>query len=421
VTRLSWRSIFIAAQVGFALASCEPPVVDEAPIVLPPRPNPPAEPDASTGGTSGGPACAAPLTACGAACFDLKKDDQACGRCGRSCGTGSTCSDGRCAPVTLAQNLTSPSGLTLGSSFALVLIPDGVVRCGKEGCAQGATRLWTEAGWSTVKGALALSPDGMYGFFLGRAPAAAGTEERLYRVEPSGAALSSPPPITQGVTFQLNTTFALATDTREHFFGSPYRNYRCFKDSCNTIVTAWDGETPTSIALSPTHYVWTMTNDPTDAVKICARPPATDTTYATANCGTATGLAPPRALGPIGFKLGHVTVHAGVVYWAEWGDSGKNGRIFSCPLTGCSRTPKTIVGGEEIIDGLAVDASGVYWTSGASGVVRACRDLAAGCGEGETIAGGASNPGPIAVDDKFVYYVARGGVGVAGALLKVAK
>ncbi len=406
------------AFVLVAFSACEPPVVEDAPIVLPPRDNTPEAPD---GGTDANvtPACDAPLFACGSVCVDLKKDDQQCGRCGRSCGAGSTCTDGRCTPVTLAEGLATPSSLALGTSIAIVLVADGVVRCGKEGCAQGATRLWTEMGWSTVRTALAMEPQGSFAYFLGQRPG--NMDEKLFRVEPTAAPVSSPAEITTSVTFQLSTTFGVAADAREIFFGSPYRNYRCFKESCNAVQIAWEGETPTSVALSPTHYVWTMHNDPNDSVMICARPPAAETTYAQPNCGTAVGLAPPKPPGPIGFDVSFVTVHEGVVYWAEWGDTGKNGRILSCPLTGCNRTPKVIAADEEILDGLAVDASGAYWTSGAAGVVRVCRDLVAGCPTGETLAGGASNPGPIALDEKYAYYVARGGPGVAGALLKVAK
>src|SRR5688572_1248906 len=76
-----------------ALDGCEPPVVEEASIVLPPRVDPPASSDAGGGnGDASAPSCAAPLTTCAGSCVDLKKDDQSCGRCGRACGTGSSCS-----------------------------------------------------------------------------------------------------------------------------------------------------------------------------------------------------------------------------------------------------------------------------------------------------------------------------------------
>lgn len=75
-----------------------------------------------------------------------------------------------------------------------------------------------------------------------------------------------------------------------------------------------------------------------------------------------------------------------------------------------------------MISGLAVDASGVYWTNETSGTVRACRDLVRGCGiRAETLLGGLTAPGPIALDETYAYVIARGVAPRTGELVRVAK
>jgi hypothetical protein len=95
---------------------------------------------------------------------------------------------------------------------------------------------------------------------------------------------------------------------------------------------------------------------------------------------------------------------------------------MSCPLAGCGGKGKVIAKSEEVIAGLAVDASGVYWTTGTAGAVRACRDVVAGCGESaETVTTGITSPGAIGLDEHWIYFVARGSEPKTGALMKIAK
>jgi hypothetical protein len=99
--------------------------------------------------------------------------------------------------------------------------------------------------------------------------------------------------------------------------------------------------------------------------------------------------------------------------------------VLACAVTGCNAKPTVIASGEEHIDGLAADGSGVYWTNGVAGTVRFCGDVAKGCAGGSpapvTLADGASNPGPVGTDQAYVYYAAKGATAGTGALLRVAK
>lgn len=367
-------------------------------------------------GDDGGVACTGSQVRCGSACVDLTTSADNCGRCGRSCGLGSTCGSGRCAPISLATQLDNPTALVAGSSFLVMNVSGALARCGKDGCAQGASKLWTEAGWTMKVGTLSMDPDMTRASALATQPN--GSNPTLVRGTIEGAASLQPFPITYAVTYELNAVEAIANDDKEYFFSTPYRTLRCFLNACASPVSAKDVETPTGVALSPTHYVWTMVNG-TDSVQVCPRPAPGETTYAGSDCGEAVGLAPQptdqgRAKNPVVFDK--------VVYWTEVPQSGTTSRVLSCPIAGCNRVPTVIASAEQLIGGLAVDATGAYWTNTTTGTIRACRDLAKGCDDkAETLATGATNPGPIAVDDAFVYYVANGSGAGTGALLKVAK
>lgn len=376
-------------------------------------------PDSSRIETEAGPTgCNSGLADCAGKCVDLAGDAANCGRCGRACGPGSTCSASRCSPIKLVDALDTATAVALAPAVVIMNVSGSLVRCGKDGCLQGTTKLWTEPGFELTPHTLSVDETSGLAWTIGLRPAPASPERHLFRVSIDGFTSLYPADETAEDVFDLNSALQMATDAREHFFATPYRNHRCFRTSCQEVATAWDGETPTSVALSTTHYVWTMSNSDNAALS-CERPPGGATTYATSTCGQTTVLGP--RVGSI--DVGHIAVQAGIAYWAEWSSSGGgSGRILACAASGCNATPTVIASGEQVVDGLAVDASGVYWTNGAAGTVRVCRDLAAGCGSAaETLAGGATNPGPIAIDATFAYYIARGAEAATGALLKVAK
>ena len=379
---------------------------------------------AGDGGDASTVTCDAPLEACGSACVDKQSSAQHCGRCDRACGTGSSCSAGRCSTVTLVDQLDTPTALAVSPSVVVMSVKRGLVRCGKEGCSQGATRLWQSDEWQPVEGSLSLSPDGAHAFLLAKTTSASLPQDtNLYRATVDGTPPLIPALHTNALSpaWVLGNSTRVATDAREHVFVSPYRNHRCFQASCSSVGILSNRETPSSITLTPTHYAWTLHDHTGGAtVQTCPRPPAGATGYDGAqDCGTPIGLAPAITA----TVSGHITLHDNVVYWADWGrDGGATARVLACAPTGCNGAPKVIATAEQVIDGLVVDATGAYWTNGSIGTVRVCRDLVAGCGtKAETLASGATNPGPIRIDDTNVHYVARGATPTAGALLKVAK
>ncbi len=122
-------------------------------------------------------------------------------------------------------------------------------------------RLWSDTAWTMVPGALALSHDGQSALTLASTTTPGPPPEtNLYRVAIDGAT----PLIPSVQTSQLSPAWILgnsarvASDAREHVISSPFRNHRCFGAACQNVEILSGDEGPSSIALTPTHYVWTM-------------------------------------------------------------------------------------------------------------------------------------------------------------------
>jgi hypothetical protein len=63
-------------------------------------------------------ACQSPNTTCPAGCVDLQTDASNCGKCGQSCGAGSTCSAGKCQVVSVTTALDpNPTIIGLDGSY----------------------------------------------------------------------------------------------------------------------------------------------------------------------------------------------------------------------------------------------------------------------------------------------------------------
>ena len=114
-----------------------------------------------------------------------------------------------------------------------------------------------------------------------------------------------------------------------------------------------------------------------------------------------------------------VAVYQGNVYWTD--NDAADGGIMVCPvsgpMSGCVGPPSSLAN-DRNPKGIAVDDSGVYWTtSDTPGSIRTCP--LSGCPQGNprTIAGGQSAPFAIAVTPAAVFWTNSGD----GTVMKLAK
>jgi hypothetical protein len=118
-----------------------------------------------------------------------------------------------------------------------------------------------------------------------------------------------------------------------------------------------------------------------------------------AGCDGGAGLLPSG-----GSPLG-VAVYGGNVYWTE----PTSGTVRECSAQKCTlpTDTNTIASGQDTPSGIAVDATGVYWTNNSAdaGSVMRCTDCQ---GKPTPLASGMRNPYGIALDAMAVYWTNQG-------------
>jgi hypothetical protein len=100
-----------------------------------------------------------------------------------------------------------------------------------------------------------------------------------------------------------------------------------------------------------------------------------------------------------------VAAQDGVVYWAGLGGgpNGGDGQVKSCTLTGCV-APTLLADHQSLVGDLVIDAKNVYWTSygGGSNGVYSC--ALAGCNDKPTLVAADDDPRGLAIDAVALYF-----------------
>jgi hypothetical protein len=120
--------------------------------------------------------------------------------------------------------------------------------------------------------------------------------------------------------------------------------------------------------------------------------------------GCTGGLSSATVIAPVG-QLASVAATASTVAWRDG-----TGSVFSCASSGCA-TPTTISSQPDSARGIAANAAGVYWTNAPANAIMMCP--ASGCTNGATtLASSQSIVGtaPIAVDASGVYWSTTDGI-----------
>jgi hypothetical protein len=339
--------------------------------------------------------CEAAQVSCGSGCADLQTNVVNCGACGHDC-LGGGCSQGECMPVVVASGQSGPWDIAVNATdlYFTNNTSDGgsVVRCPLSGC---------DAGMQIVA-ADRPSPDRVVL-----------DSTNVYWTEHSGGNVQSCPLSGCGVgpltlATQQTSATGIALDSSNVYWGTDTDDGGLW--SCPLAGCAPRGpfsvsttSNPITIRVADGGLYWATAQN--NDVWSCP----------TAGCSAAvTQLAHKQ---PSPYSL---AIHNGIVYFTN---TSAPGNVLACSVDGCGSSP-TLIATDISSYGIAVDDSGVYWTTqGPLGAVRMCPPPPGGCpgGTPRTLASGLSYPFGIALTQAAIYWTNAGTGHNDGAVMKLAK
>ena len=327
--------------------------------------------------------CPGTAKACGGACRDVTTDKENCGGCGIACG-GGDCAGGKCQPSTITARLTKPTDLALSPNDVFVNADGKVRRCAKTGCVD-ATSLWTSSE-ASIAGPHMLAIDLNYAYFA----TDIASNRYLYRCQLGGCA-SSPQQIGTTPAPPSGNFEAFTVEGNSFLFSGTYSGVREAPLAGGAVARTYSNFAGTGFpAATPGFVVWSDKFG--GGVRQCARTGS--------GCTSSTELTPNVTATEI------VTFVDRAIFVVS---AGSGAEIQSCNIAGCSGAPVVIAKETAAVTGLAVDATGIYWTT-AGGAVRACKNATVGCGAAGVVelATGQTNAGAVATDAIFVYWLTDG-------------
>jgi hypothetical protein len=323
---------------------------------------------------------------------DLMTDALNCGRCGHDC-VGGKCMAGQCRPVTLASGLSNPNGIALGGTdvYVTTYSSNAVLTVPKAG---GAVAVLATN--QTAAMGVALDNDTLYWANNDFAFNDAGYLGGVWKCTlPACATRTLVRPADYGSypVIRSGTLFYNAVNVGEID--------RSALDGTGQIALATNVNQPFAFAVDDTHLYFTSIEASLNRVLI--------------DGGNANN---PQAIGASDAPVGFVTLDDTRVYWA-YTTAQKVSHVSSAPKDG---------GGDEIeygapVDnvvplGVAVDATYLYWSTAGvydamgvpagDGKVFACPKAGCAGAPALLLASANSGAGPMAQDDKAVYWVEYG-------------
>lgn len=327
-------------------------------------------------------------TECGSVCVNLASDANNCGACGHSCQTGA-CSGGKCQPVTLASGRSAPWGIAVSTDY-LYWVERGPAIISRMTLADGTASPLPLTNWqcNTPVGAVTVDAFHVYwdASYVCREPHGEGTDENLG--EPmwtlENTVLSA---------IALNSTSVYAVNRTDDWLTSLDQGIYSNLQASEIAVAADDAG-----------LYWLEWSTLDDSGRVMR----TDPTSIDSGAAVLTSFLdePPR----------EIAVYNNRVYWtASSSATEPTGAVYSVSTAG-GGVVQIIATDQTNPTGIAVDASGVYWTNRTSVAGSVMRASLLG-NDAVAIAIDQSGPNGITLDSEAIYWTNSDG----GEVMMLAK
>ena len=365
----------------------------------------PGAPCCVGGGCSGGAqcggagicACSAGQEACAANCVDIQTNAAHCGACGHDC-QGGPCNAGKCQIVTLANTEANVNGMVVdatGVTWTMGTAGGGVRRCAKDGTAKVtlqtggpafgpsssgtdvfwsyATKIWRCTLPSCGTGAVAIATSATYpvatAFDPGEGrvywanegtPASAAGSIGSIKLGASASESSVAGPLPFPTVLLISNGFLYWTNYGTFSNGSAYDNNGRVSRAPLGVGKAEE----TVVPFDPTHTFEPLALAVSGTTIFWGRDGATPL-FAKVGAGT------PIVFDDRGMGVTAIAADATNVYWAVSSLSGSDGKILTCPVSGCPLSGPTILAQNLGLPSVvALDATAIYWGTSGSGLVQ---------------------------------------------------
>jgi hypothetical protein len=325
---------------------------------------------------------------CGNTCINPMTAPNHCGACGHDC-QGGTCTGGECNPVTIAMQQEDPSYVTVDDAFVYwrrgPATSGSIARIRKDGTLNAGDLVTSLNGIGTIVS------DGNRVYFYSNGqigscaiPGCAGGITALAPTRPT-------------VTLGIDIIDVVFNPSRSRLFWTDHARIFSVPIGGGMTQTHLTGNFPSTSVAVDLRFIYYIDRDPMNVVTLRKRtavdPPAlgilvqfpptaalprqlavTPNRLLWVSTGSVSALPLPEPAGtavppPLaGGSPTRMAIDGNQLFWGDF-QSASMGRILNCPTIGC-RAPPAVVATFPCGPGsVAVDATTVYWTCAATGVV----------------------------------------------------
>ena len=319
---------------------------------------------------------------CDGVCVDVAADSAHCGACGHGCG-GGVCTNATCQAMTVAEAQDGAYSVALPPSGNAVfwLTPTDTLRCPAGGCTATPTRIAEQTNTSTNPYSIAVTNTDVYWM-------------------PASAQLASC--AAAGCTFQSVTPVSTGDSLRELSLGYDGKAYLSARFE---LLSCSDGTCSTDPALS------------------CVQADSLRTSAVTAEGVFYIDSTDPWGLYRCfeGVRTYYADIRNGRVVRA-FGEyiyaATSDGSIARCHKEGCAGQAEPLVVGSTGLTSMAVDATGIYWTTVGSDTAATgelLRTSLDGTDPVQPMATGLAGPTSLQIAGDFAYWAEPGISGLVGS------